>query len=293
MLTEAQIKRCNQSLLAGLSEYLNHRPDAIDESVMAELLADGGFTAEEIYPLLLAALLGLSVDSEPFHREIYNAYFPEMVRRLSAEDYRSDPYYRTVRLSPAKEGKWEFRTLSYRPYEAFVADDFRWRPDGRLIPQIGYFQKRFDYPCVLEGGREWMLITPNEINTMAPHVEAAFGRVLTYGLGLGYYAFMTARKEEVESVTVVERSADVIALFEKYIRPQLGGAGEKITVVQADAFDYAATEMGKGGYNYVFTDLWHDPSDGVSLYHRMQAMEHLSPGSTFGYWIEDTLRWYE
>ncbi|MBQ7354616.1 MAG: hypothetical protein IJW62_03760 [Clostridia bacterium] len=293
MLTPEQIARCNQLLLEGLSEYLNEHPDFIDADAIRELTDDGSMTAEEAFSLMLAAALGLSVGESALHREIYAVYFPEMLLPLDAEVYRQDPYYRAVRLPDVREGRWELRTLSYKPYEAFAAGDLGWRPDGRMIPQIGYFAERFDYPCVLEGGREWMLITPNEINTMAPHVEAAFGKVLTYGLGLGYYAFMTARKEDVESVTVVERDADVIALFERYIRPQLGKPGEKIKIVQADAFEYAATRMGAGGFNYVFTDLWHDPSDGVALYHRMQALEHLSPGSQFGYWIEDTLRWYE
>jgi hypothetical protein len=293
MLTEAQIAKFNQIIFSFWADYLNSHPDYIDEAGIAELTADSSFTAEEVYPMVIAALMGLSVDENRLHREIYEAYFPDMIHPLSAEDYRSDPYYRAVQFPNVREGKWELRTLSYKPYEAFVVSDPHIRTDRRIIPQIGYFEERFDYPCVLEGGREWMLITPNEINTMAPHVEAAFGKVLTYGLGLGYFAFMTARKEEVDSVTVVERDADVIALFEGYVRPRLGGAGEKITVVQADAFDFAATEMAKGGYNYVFTDLWHDPSDGVALYHRMQALEHLSPGSEFGYWIEDTLRLYE
>lgn len=293
MLTSEQIARCNRLLLEGLSEYLNARPDFIDADAIRELTADGGLTQENAFSLMLAAALGLSVGENPFHREIYEAYFPQMIRPLQAANYKSDPYYRTVRLPDAKIGKWEFRTMRYRPYEAFACDDLLWRPDGRLIPQIGYFAEDFEYPTVLEDGREWMLITPNEINTMAPSVAAAYGKVLTYGLGLGYFAYMVARKPCVESVTVVERDADVIALFERYIRPQLGAAGEKIRVVRSDAFDFARREMGKGGYNFVFTDLWHDPSDGVELYHRMRALEDCSPGSEFRYWIEDTLRCYE
>ncbi|MBQ8382572.1 MAG: hypothetical protein IJX47_05125 [Clostridia bacterium] len=293
MLNAEQIAHCNRLLLEGLSEFLNERPDFIDADAIRELTADGALSAEDAFSLMLAAYLGLSVGENAFHREIYAAYFPEMLRPLDAAVYRDDPYYRAVKLPDAREGKWEFRTLRYKPYEAFACDDLLWRPDGRLIPQIGYFEEVFEYPCVLESGREWMLITPNEINTMAPHVKAAYGRVLTYGLGLGYYAYMVARKVEVESVTVVERDADAVALFERHIRPQFGASGEKIRVVRSDAFEFAEREMGKGGYNYVFTDLWHDPSDGVALYHRMKAMEKYSPGSEFGYWIEDTIRCYE
>lgn len=292
MLSETQIDRCNRVLLEGLAELLNNRPDWIDADAIRELTGDGLLSEQEAYSLLLAAVLGLSIDRSPMHREIYNAYFPELLHFLQAEEYRADPYYRTVRLPDAKDGRWEFRTQRYRPFEAFACDDLLWRPDGRVIPQIGYFREAFDYPVVLEDGREWMLITPNEINTMKPAVDAAYGRVLTYGLGLGYFAFMAARKAEVESVTVVEREAGVMNLFRKYILPQFGTAGEKIRLIRADAFEYAEHEMGKGGYNFVFTDLWHDPSDGVELYRRMKALESRSPGSEFAYWIEPTLRCY-
>ncbi len=294
MLSLQQIDRCNRLLLEGMSEYLDFRADFIDRDAIAELTADGAMTADEAFSLMLAALLGLSVSENRLHREIYEAYFPRMLCPLNAAEFRADPYWRQVKLPAVKAGKWELCTQQFKPYEAFAAGDLCWCPDGRLIPRIGYFKEAFSYPAVLEFGREWMFITPNEVITMAPHVEAAFGRVLTYGLGLGYYAFLTARRDEVESVTVVERDGDLIGLFNRYILPQFGEAGKKIRIVQADAFDYAATRMGEGGFfHYVFTDLWHDPSDGVALYQRMKALEHHSPGSTFGYWIEDTLRCYE
>lgn len=292
MLSEKQIERCNQVLIEGLADLLNTRPDWIDAEAIGELTGDGLLTEQEAYALLLAAGLGLSMDRSSLHREIFDAYFPELLHRLETKVYRADPYYSTVRLPAVKDGAWELRSARYQPYEAFVCNDLLWRPDGRVIPQIGYFSEAFEYPVVLEGGREWMLITPNEINTMAPAIEASYGRVLTYGLGLGYFAFMAARKSEVESVTVVEREEGVIHLFQKHILPQLGPAGEKIRVIHSDAFDYAEHEMGKGGYNFVFTDLWHDPSDGVELYRRMKALEARSPGSDFAYWIEPTLRCY-
>jgi AraC-like DNA-binding protein len=60
-----------------------------------------------------------------------------------------------------------------------------------------------------------MSITPNEIVTMREPVARASGRVLTLGLGLGYYAYMVHLKEDVTDVTVVEREQAVIDLFEK------------------------------------------------------------------------------
>ena len=50
-------------------------------------------------------------------------------------------------------------------------------------------------------------------------VERAKGKVLTFGLGLGYFAYMCSLKEEVESVTVVEKDKSVIKLFNEIILP--------------------------------------------------------------------------
>lgn len=61
------------------------------------------------------------------------------------------------------------------------------------------------FPAVLENERIWMTITPNEIETMKEAVDKAFGNVLTFGLGLGYYAYMVSEKVNVESITVVEK----------------------------------------------------------------------------------------
>ena len=77
-----------------------------------------------------------------------------------------------------------------------------------------------------------MTITPNEIETMKEPVDEAFGHVLTFGLGLGYYAYMVSEKENVESITIVETNEDVIDLFNKYILPQFKNA-HKIKIIQS------------------------------------------------------------
>ena len=53
-----------------------------------------------------------------------------------------------------------------------------------------------------------------------PALKKAHGRVLTFGLGLGYFTYHAAENPEVESVTVVDISPDVIALFKEQILPQ-------------------------------------------------------------------------
>lgn len=291
MLTEQKISLYNSILIDRLSVFLNLRPDFIKPEIINELVRECGVSREYAFSVVLAAALGLDTEGKAEDRELFESYFPHMIRYLDEAVYQSDPYYKNIKIPQAESGLWELKTACFKPYEAFVCNDLNKLGDGRIIPQIGFFDCEFPYPVVLEGGREWMLITPNEIETMKPAVGNAFGKVLTLGLGLGYFAYMVSEKGNVTSVTVVERDERVINMFKKHILPQFPHA-EKIKIVCGDAFSYAETQMAEQKYDFVFTDLWHDPSDGVDMYLKMKSFEHLSPQSTFMYWIEKTLLCY-
>lgn len=281
----------NDIILKKMSVFLNCEPDFVTADIIKELCSEFSVSEEEAFSFILAAEIGLDVEENARDREIFELYFPKMIKKLNIEDFSNDPYLNEVKIPEKACGRWEFKLEKYKPYEAFACNDLLSLPDGRVIPQIGFFDSEFSYPAVLEGGREWMLITPNEINTMAKPIACARGKVLTYGLGLGYFAFMAARKEEVLSVTVVEKERAVIELFEKYIRPSLSCA-EKIEIVCDDAFDFAENKMSEGKYDFVFADIWHDPSDGVSAYKRFKSLEYKLPCAEFLYWIEDTIKCY-
>ena len=193
------------------------------------------------------------------------------------------------RENASQAGAFELGYASYRPYELFVADDLRAYPDGAVLPVLGYFAQPFAYPVLTENGREWMTATPNEINTIRPMAEAAHGRVLTLGLGLGYFAFRALLNPRVERVTAVERSADAIRLFRERILPAFPRP-ECLTILQADAFAAAPALYQSGQYDFVFADLWHDAADGLPMYELLKHME--VPGPEYRYWIEKTLEFY-
>lgn len=279
----------NARIVNLMSMYLNFTPKAIELAALEEIASSCGIPRERAYAECLAALCEVGTDRA--EREFTASYFVPMVHELNPVAFETDPYYRTVRIPDGKTGNWELKTLTLAPCEAFVCGDFRVFPDGRMVPQIGYFPRAYSYPAVFENGREWMTLLPNETVTTLPAVEQARGRVLTYGLGLGYFAFMASEKPEVSSVTVVERSPDVIELFQSFILPQFPQRG-KIRVICADAFDYAQKEMADERYDFVFADIWHDVGDGKELYLRMKQFEPLSPDTQFAYWLEDSIRCY-
>ena len=269
-----------------MSFYLNYAPHFINEELYKKTGGD-----ELSFSALLAAACMLDTVNSAEDKLLYRKYFIPMVHRLDPSDFENDPYYKTVSFEDRQLGGWRLTHLTCKAYEAFVCGDPEILPDGRILPKIGYFERDFRYHAVLEDGREWMTLLPNETITIKPHVKNARGRVLTFGLGLGYFAFSAALKDEVSSVTVVERDENVIDLFCGVILPQLP-CKDKIKIIRADAFEYAEKNYAKHLYDFVFTDIWHDPSDGVELYLKMKEYEKLCPDIRYEYWIEDTLKLY-
>ena len=285
------IEKSNQRLFKMLSVYLNLAPDYITREMVDEITC-GDVSGEEFaFANLAATACGLDVYESPEDKAFFRSHFLPCFKKLDVSPYLSDPYYVNIKFPNGSRGKWTFETRLCKPFEAFVYDDPEVFGDGRIIPQIGFFDCEYPFPAVFENGREWMTLMPNETNTSCYAIERARGRVLTYGLGLGYFTYMASLKEDVESVTVVERSTDVIDLFRQYILPQFTHP-EKIIIVESDAFEFAERKMKDGGYNTVFTDIWHDPSDGCELYLRMKKYEDLLPDAEFIYWVEDTLKLY-
>lgn len=284
------VRAANRFFFARFSEILNEAHAPFDQADVERIARECSLSETESLRVLYEALLFPEEESAAC-RALCRDYFPHMLHVLSAEPYLADAYLNTVRL-PAREcSAWQLCEKTLVPYSLFVFDDPLTLSDGRVIPQIGAFDTDFSYPAVLEGGREWMTVTPNEQNTMRAPIARAHGRVLTFGLGLGYFAFHASEKKEVGSVTVVERDETVIRLFSEEILGQFP-AREKIRIVHADAFDFAEEHLVPNAFDYVFTDLWHDAADGVPLYLKMKEYESRVPGAHFDYWIEKTLKLY-
>ena len=278
----------NERLLTLISEYLTFTPGAITPADVTALAADFALPLNDAYMALLAAHCGLDT-SLPEDARLYRGYFPQMVRQHDPAVYEADAYFQAVKPLVSANAAIDLVHERIEPMELFVADDFRVDSEGRVLPQLGWFDRAFEFPAIREDGRVWMTVTPNEINTIQPAVRESRGKVLTYGLGLGYYAFHCLLKADVESVTVVERNPAVIDMFRRHLLPFFPRK-EALHIVQADAFDYAANVMPHEGFNTVFTDLWHDVADGLPLYQQMKALE--VPGPRYLYWIEQTLKCY-
>lgn len=266
--------------------YLEHFPELINREIIDELCRDGSISEREALVALICEAFGLDDANGGDERRIIRDYVRPSVRLLDTTKYTENKYYKNIKIDNVKDGKWELKQEYYPPYRAFICGDIQINSDFSEVPPLGFFSKSFHFPAVLEDGNEWMTLTPVDLDTSDAAIEAAHGKVVTFGLGLGYYAYMVSEKENVDSITVVEKSEDVIRLFKKHILPQFSKP-EKVNIVCSDAFEYAEKVMPAEKYHYAFVDTWRDASDGAPMYEKMKPLERLNPGTEFSYWIEN------
>jgi hypothetical protein len=283
-----EVRQRNNDFSWMLCDYLNNNPCVITKELIDSVNSYGVLSEETVYCALLTGFCGLEPEKNKRHKLLTDDYLRRSVRKLDTKTYLENPYYLNVKIPEVKFGNWNLIYEKYQPYEAFIYKDLIIESDFKEFPGIGFFNKEFLFPAVTENAHEWMSIKPCEIETIQPAIVAVEGKVLTFGLGLGYFTYMASLKESVCSITVIERDMGVIQLFERYILPQFQYK-EKVEILHWDAFEYAEKLMTEKNFDYVFVDLWHDVSDGLEMYLKMKKIECLSGQTKFLYWIEDSL----
>lgn len=151
-----------------------------------------------------------------------------------------------------------FQTDLFVPiYKAMQQGPWELRVSGmNLVP--GYWSGPVlvqGMAALLRGGETWMSMTPYEIESQEIGVRLSRGHVLIHGLGMGWSALACALRPEVTEVTVVERDADVIAIYEALgVANQLFDADRaKIRIVEGDAFAFRPSSR----VDLLMPDIWH------------------------------------
>ena len=168
-----------------------------------------------------------------------------------ASDAPPQLYESPVRLPEAKSGRFAIKhTLLYgrHPVVSLRNSLLTGRPakhvelNGHLVHQL------------TEDDGVWMSDLPIELNDMREQLDSARprGHVLVGGLGLGIIAKWAARMPNVKSVTVVERSRDVIKLVHQPSDP--------FFVERADIYEYLKSA---GCYDTYLLDTWQGTNEGT------------------------------
>ena len=222
------------------------------------------------------------------HPDLLSLSVTPFLNTLDRALYISNPFYQQIKPKPVTKGKWQLGYETYSPFQAVLTGDVITNPIHHYLDStpVGYFTDPFYYLVIKQQDVTWMSVTPFEINTMAPILEKVKGKIITLGLGLGYFASMAALKIDVNEVVVIEKDQQVIDLFLKHIYPQLPNK-EKIKIIHEDAFQFLKTN--KPRFDHLFVDIHHTAEDGLPIYIRMKQFEKLSSSGQWHYWLESSI----
>lgn len=210
---------------------------------------------------------------------------------IDIDEYLNNPYIKALNNITFKEEGWELSQKTLKAYSIFPCEEeYHFGGNSILKMSLGFFDQDYTYPTISLYDREWMSLNPFEIRTMQMPLQIAKGKVLTLGLGLGYFAYMAHLKEEVKEVHIVEMDLELIKLFNKYLLP-LFPHPEKIHIHKAEAIGFVGNVKDKE-YTFIFSDLWHDVGDGLPLY--LNLKKHLDTFKVTKrmYWIEGSIVTY-
>lgn len=206
---------------------------------------------------------------------------------LSSEEWKNSPYHATVSLDLIKDDNFSFETVKTAGRELFNADAIIKDPNRELNDSmiLRAMDRNFDAIYLYQDDEDWMVDAPSEAATNNAPAARAHGKVLTFGLGIGYFIFMAMRNPAVKEITVVESSAEVIAMFERFLYPQFPH-DIPVHFIHGDAFDYFNEDF-ISGFDYVYTDIWKSSSDGLAIMERL-LHQYVPPYEKADFWIEDS-----
>lgn len=162
---------------------------------------------------------------------------------------------------------WEIRHHTTKAGESLPLATARTLIFGNPEQGSVTFERPVRWHHLLEDGNKWMTDYPIE---QAQHdrelMPMRTGRVLVGGLGLGYAAFLLARRPGIREVVVVEKEAAVIHLVEDALRRRLGAARAKLTIIHDDLFQFLK-DLRRGGarcpFGWAFYDIWTSDGEGT------------------------------
>ena len=207
---------------------------------------------------------------------------------IDIREFLTNPYVEALKKVSFNEADWKLNSIIMKAYTLFpYEEEYHYGGDAILKMNLGFFDQDYSYPTLSLYDQEWMSLNPYEIRTMEIPIGVAKGKVLTLGLGLGYFAYMAHLKEDVKEVHIVEMDVDLIKTFNQYLLP-LFPYPEKIHIHKADAF-YFVKQIKDRDYDFIFADLWHDVSDGLPAYIKLKQAFKGYCSTKIHYWIEGSV----
>lgn len=201
-------------------------------------------------PIYYALLEALEIDSSDFEFEqLSKQYHLSEIIKLDYIEYLNNSFIKDIRIENKEFAKYSLKKNYYSPYECFLYSEIKVKDSAfyKEINNLGYFDKQIEYYELLKGDTIISEINPFEINITNNFLADAKGKVLVYGLGLGYFPYMASLKKEVSSIDVYEKDSMIIEIFNTL------SIKDKIKVFNIDLFKNF--EKISNDYDYIYFDF--------------------------------------
>lgn len=221
--------------------------------------------------------------------EIMKKYCNGIIKISSTIEYKNNPYIKDIKFNDyIVEGNLKLESKKQKPFKIELLTE----------PQMGeylfkkylytFFLEEYSYLCLSENNKTWMSIRPSEINSQENNIKALKGNVLIFGLGLGYATYIAALKENVTSVTVIEKNKTIINIFNKHILPQFK-TNTPIKIINDDAYEVFTDIDRMNSYDSCFIDINMGITDGTKQYMFFKKNEE-GIKYKIEYWMEGSIR---
>lgn len=206
---------------------------------------------------------------------------------LSSMEFMESPYHKAIQLEKIQDDRFVYKKEVLPAHQLFNADVIQMdeRQELNEWMKLRALDEPVEAAVLWQDEDVWMLDAPSEANTIDPYAAKASGKVLTFGLGIGYFIFMAMRNPNVTSITVVEQSTEVIEMFKTFLLPQFP-THIPLNIIQGDAYEYFNQKFIQG-YDYVFVDIHKSNDDGLDVMRQMLS-SYMPPFEKVDFWIEDS-----
>ena len=277
------IQNDNLIMINALIDYLKTMPDQIDGKTL-DNVKSSGVSELYAYASLLNSYMGLD-------EEFIDRYLMNMLSKDNINKYLNDPFYQKMIIEKKTVGRLNIDYSFIEEYELFAMDEIDKYLDGRIYPQIGFFDDYLKCLTIYDRDKVLYKFNPLVVNACIIPLDQINGKVACFGLGNGYFAYMAHLKDEVSEVIIYESDEDLIELFNKCMLDKFDYP-DKVKIIKEDPYLFLKNKTSKLHVNYAFINSWPDLRSGVKDYPKFKKLEAIRPKIKYLYYLEQSILAY-
>lgn len=264
---EARVTDLNMGLMEKMDYLLYNR---IKDEVIEKLdMFDEKFTvfSEETRNVSMIELLVSNIIKDKFGDDVKQSDIDKLTQNakmLPTEYFDENPYINNIILDGKEYEDLSLFTVEYPKFQVteYSGDE---RKNLVFYPCWGFMRcDSINYVVKnTKTNKTPIIFPPSEMLQTQKYIDVASGKVLTLGLKIGYFVYLSGLKDDVSEITIIEADEQLIGFFNQHILPQFDEKTKsKIKIQKYDPIEYMKY-LPDGEFDYCYVNLWgkHDDSE--------------------------------